>query len=185
MSKKILIVTGDGGDSYEALYAYHRFQEARWEPIVAAPSRRRLHMVIHDAEPGWETYVERPGHSIDADIAITAVAAKEFAGMVTLGGRAPEYLRNDASLLSLVREFSNQEKCVCAIGHGLQILIAAGITKGRTVTCHPHVRVEVDRAGAIYSPKPAVRDGRLVTAQSWRYMADFYREIFTCLGTPL
>lgn len=94
-------------------------------------------------------------------------------------------MRNDASLLSLVREFSNQEKCVCAIGHGLQILIAAGITKGRTVTCHPHVRVEVDRAGAIYSPKPAVRDGRLVTAQSWRYMADFYREIFTCLGTPL
>ncbi|HTX33841.1 MAG TPA: DJ-1/PfpI family protein [Bryobacteraceae bacterium] len=184
MSKKVLIVTGDGGDSYEALYAYHRFQEARWEPLVAAPSRRRLHMVIHDAEPGWETYVERSGHSIEADIAITAVAAKEFVAVLVLGGRAPEYLRNDASLLSLVREFSNQEKCVCAIGHGLQILIAAGITKGRTVTCHPHVRVEVDRAGAIYSPKPAVRDGRLVTAQSWRCMADFYREIFTCLGTP-
>jgi hypothetical protein len=28
MSKKVLIVTGDGGDSYEALYAYHRFLEA-------------------------------------------------------------------------------------------------------------------------------------------------------------
>ena len=30
MSRKILIVTGDGGDSYETLYAYHRFLEARW-----------------------------------------------------------------------------------------------------------------------------------------------------------
>src|SRR5262245_19291494 len=35
MSRKILIVTGDGGDSYEALYAYHRFLEARWQPVVA------------------------------------------------------------------------------------------------------------------------------------------------------
>jgi protease I len=185
MSKKALIVTGDGGDSYEALYSYHRFQEARWEPIVAAPSRRRLHMVIHDSEPGWETYVERPGHSIDADIAITAVAAKEFAALVMLGGRAPEYLRNDASLLSLVREFSEQEKCICAIGHGLQVLIAAGLAKGRTVTCHPHVRVELERAGGIYTNKPAVRDGRLVTAQTWRCVPDFYREIFACLGIPL
>ena len=62
MSKKVLIVTGDGGDSYEALYAYHRFLEAGWQPVIAAPSRRRLHMVIHDTEPGWETYIERPGY---------------------------------------------------------------------------------------------------------------------------
>ncbi len=185
MSKKVLIVTGDGGDGYEALYACHRFQEARWEPVVAAPSRRRLHMVIHDTEPGWDTYVERPGHSIDADMAITAVAAKEFAAVVAPGGRAPEYLRNDASLVSLIREFAAQEKCICAIGHGVQILIAAGLVKGRTVTCHPHVRVEVDRAGGIYSPKPVVREGNLITAQGWHCLADFYREIFGCLDAPL
>ena len=28
---KILIITGDGGESYEALYAVHRFQEEGWE----------------------------------------------------------------------------------------------------------------------------------------------------------
>ena len=39
---KILIITGDGGESYEALYAVHRFEEEGWEPVVAAPSRRRL-----------------------------------------------------------------------------------------------------------------------------------------------
>jgi protease I len=32
---KILIVSGDGGESYEALYAIHRFQEEGWEPAVA------------------------------------------------------------------------------------------------------------------------------------------------------
>src|SRR6266481_5886530 len=107
MSRKVLIVTGDAGDSYEALYACQRFLEAQWVPVVAAPSRRRLHMVFHDVEPGWETYVERVGHSIEADVAITAVAAREFAAIIILGGRAPEYLRNDTSLLSLVREFAS------------------------------------------------------------------------------
>ncbi len=182
VSRKVLVVTGDGGDSYEALYAYQRFLESNWEPVVTAPSRRRLHMVVHDVEPGWETYVERPGHCIEADVAITAVAARDFAAMQILGGRAPEYLRNDASLIMLVHEFVKQDKCICAIGHGIQVLVAAGVVGGRTVTCHSHVRVEVERAGGKYVNKPAVRDGKLLTAQSWRSHPEFYREIFQILG---
>ena len=182
MSRKVLVVTGDGGDSYETLYASHRFKESLWEPVLAAPSRRRLHMVFHDVEPGWETYIERPGHCIDPDVAITAVAAREFAAMIIPGGRAPEYLRNDASLVSLVREFAQHERCVFAIGHGPQILIAAGLIQGRTVTAHPHVRIEIEREGGIYVNKPAVRDGRLVTAQGWKAHPEFYREVFACLG---
>ena len=183
MSRKILIVTGDGGDSYEALYAYHRLLEANWEPVVAAPSRRRLHMMIHDTEPGWETYVERTGHSIEADVAITAVSARDFAGVVLIGGRAPEYLRNDASLLSLIREFAEQDKCIGAIGRGIQVLAAAGLTQGRTVTCHTHVRIDVENAGGIYIDEPAFRDGKLVTAQTWNEHPEFYREIFAVLGS--
>jgi protease I len=182
MTRKVLLITGDGGDSYEVLYAYHRFQEARWEPVVAAPSRRRLHLVIHDFEPGWETYVERQGYAVESDVAITAVAARDFAALMILGGRAPEYLRNDPSLLSLVREFDEQDKCICAIGHGIQVLTAAGLAKGRTVTCHAHVRIEVERSGGVYSSKLAVRDGRLVTGQTWKCHPEFYREVFACLG---
>jgi protease I len=181
MSRRVLIVTGDGGDSYEALFACQRLREAHWEPVIAAPSRRRLHTVIHDFEPTWETYVERQGHSVEADMAITAVAAREFAAVILTGGRAPEYLRNDPSLLSLVREFAEHDRCVCAIGHGIQILIAAGLVQGRTVTCHAHVRIEVDRAGGIYSSKPAVRDGKLITAQTWKCHPEFYREVFSVL----
>jgi len=183
MTRKILIVTGDGGNSYEALYAYQRFLEARWEPVVAAPSRRRLHLVLHDVEPGWETYIERPGNSIEADVAITAVAARDFAALIILGGRAPEYLRNDSSVLSLAVEFADQDKCIGAIGHGIQILTAAALTIGRTVTSHPNVRIEVERSGGIWVNKPAVRDRKLVTAQSWKCHPEFYREVFVCLPT--
>jgi protease I len=184
MTRKVLIMTGDGGNGYEAQYACQRFQEAYWEPVIAAPSRRRLHLVSHEYEPGWDTYVEHPGHSMEAQIAITAVSAKEFAAIVILGGRAPEYLRNDASVLSLVREFAAQNKCICAIGHGIQVLVAADLVSRRTVTGHPHVFVEVERAGGIYSEKLAIRDGRMITAQSWKAHPEFYREVFAALEAP-
>jgi protease I len=112
---------------------------------------------------------------------IAAVSAHEFGALLFPGGRAPEYLRNDPDVLELVRDFAKQGKCICAIGHGIQVLVAVELTKGRTVTCHANVRIEVERSGGIFSPLPAVRDGNLVTAQSWRAHPEFYREIFAVL----
>ena len=180
--QKILLVTGDGGESYEALYAVHRFREAGWQPVVAAPSKRRLHLVMHDFEPGWDTYVERQGYGIDADVAFTDVAVTEYDAVLILGGRAPEYLRNNSALLAIVREFEAAGKWIFAICHGIQILNAAGLSSGRRLTCYEHVRLEVEHAGGTYCTGEAVRDGRLVTAQTWQSHPEFYREVFQCLG---
>src|SRR5215204_7712799 len=115
MGQKILIITGDGGESYEALYAYHRFLEAGCEPAIAAPSRRRLHLVIHDFEPGWDTYVERPGYGADADLTFDDVRVDEYDAVLVLGGRAPEYLRHDARVIEIVRGFDAKGKWAFAI----------------------------------------------------------------------
>jgi protease I len=69
----ILIITGDAGESYECLYARHRLLEAGLTPVIAAPTRRRLHLVMHDFEDGWDTYVERPGYGAEADVALDEV----------------------------------------------------------------------------------------------------------------
>jgi protease I len=175
---RVLIVTGDGGESYEALYAVHRFREERWEPVVAAPSRRRLHLVMHDFEPGWDTYVERPGYGLDADLAFDQVRIADYDAVLVLGGRAPEYLRNDSRLLDIVRAFDSAGKWIFAICHGIQVLAAAGLAAGKRVTCYEHVRLEVEQAGATYVSQEAVCDGRLVTAQTWQSHPEFYREIF-------
>jgi protease I len=179
---KILIVTGDAGESYEALYSVHRFQEAGWETFVAAPSRRRLHLVMHDFEPGWDTYIERAGYGLEADLSLEEVRVDEYAAVLLLGGRAPEYLRNNETLLGIVRDFERAGKWIFAICHGIQILAAAGITKGKQVTCYEHVRKEVEQCGGTYSTRQAVRDGRIVTGQTWQSHPEFYREIFACLN---
>lgn len=181
MSKKILIITGDAGESYETLYAVHRFREAQWETVVAAPSARRLHLVIHDFEPGWDTYVERPGYQVVADLAFEDVRVEEYEAVLVLGGRAPEYLRNDARVLDIVRAFHEQDRWVFAICHGIQVLVTAGLARGVTMTAYAHVRTEIEAVGGIYCTDEAVRDGKIVTGQTWQSHPEFYREVFACL----
>lgn len=179
---RILIITGDGGESYEALYAVHRFREEDWNAVVAAPSLRRLHLVMHDFEPGWDTYVERPGYGLDADIGFAQVNVPDYEGVLILGGRAPEYLRNDRHLLEVIRKFDSAEKWIFAICHGIQVLTAAGLVKGKCVTCYEHVRLEVEQAGGTFINQQIIRDGRMVTGQTWQSHPEFYREIFACLS---
>jgi protease I len=182
MSKKILIVTGDAGESYETLYAVHRLQEAGIETVVAAPSARRLHLVMHDFEPGWDTYVERPGYGLEAQITFDEVTPAAYDAILLIGGRAPEYLRHIPKLLDIVREFERANKWLFAICHGVQILVAAGLTNRRKVTCYENVRNEVEIAGGTWSSEQACRDGRLVTGQTWQSHPEFYREVFRCLS---
>src|ERR671910_1063182 len=105
----ILIITGDAGESYECLYARHRLLEAGFVPYIAAPGRRRLHLVIHDFEPGWDTYIERPGYGAESDLAFDDVRVGDYDAVLILGGRAPEYLRHDSRVLDIVRTFHQQQ----------------------------------------------------------------------------
>jgi protease I len=182
MSKKILIITGDGGESYETLYAYHRLLEADYEPVIAAPSKRRLHLVMHDFEPGWDTYIERPGYQVESHLTFEEVAVDEYQAILILGGRAPEYLRNNPLVVGLVQEFHTKGKWVFAICHGIQVLVTAGLAQGARMTAYEHVRFEVESQGGTYCTEQAVRDGRIVTAQTWMSHPEFYREVFACLG---
>ena len=180
--KKVLIITGDGGESYETWFAVHRFQEAGYTTHVAAPSKRRLHLVMHDFEPGWDTYREAPGYAMDSDLTFDAVNVKDYEAVVCIGGRAPEYLRNDARVLDILREFDRQEKWIFSICHGIQLVAAAGLLKGgRKITCYEHCRIEAEAAGGTFLREDTVRDGRIVSSPTWREHPAFYKEVFACL----
>lgn len=185
MSKRILIITGDGGESYEVLFAVHRFQEAGYEAPIAAPSKRRLNLVMHDFEPGWDTYKESPGYALESQLTFEDVQVKDYDGVLCIGGRAPEYLRNDRRVLAILREFDAADKWIFAICHGVQLVAAAGLLKDKRVTCYEHVRMEAEAAGGRYVKADSVRDGRLVSSPTWKEHPAFYRDIFICLQQPL
>lgn len=181
MPKQLLIITDDSGESLEIYYARHRFLEAGWRPRIAATKRKLLHGVIHDFEPDWNTYVERPGYRIPSDLTFAQVKVAEYDALLCIGGRAPEFLRHDAKVVRLVREFHRRGKWIFSICHGIQILVAAGIVRGRKLTCYRNVRLEVEQAGGRWVDRQSVRDGRIITSQTWESHPEFYRDIFDAL----
>jgi len=185
MAGRILIITGDGGESYETWFAVHRFQEAGYETRVAAPSKRRLNLVMHDFEPGWDTYKEQPGYIMESDLTFDEVNAREYEAVLLIGGRAPEYLRNDQRVLAIVREFDRLGKWLFAICHGVQLLAAAGLVDGKRLTCYEHVKLDIESCGATYVRQESVRDGRIVSAPTWREHPAFYRAVMACLGAAV
>jgi protease I len=183
-SKKILIITGDAGESFEVLFASHRLKEAGYIPIIGAPAVRRLHLVMHDFEQGWDTYIERQGYLVESEIAFKDVNTEDYEAVLIPGGRAPEYLRNDASVIKIVKQFWESNKYIFAICHGVQILVTAGLVNQKNIACYEHVKFEVESCGGIYvTHDEAVKDGKIVTGKTWQSHPEFYRIVFSCLQT--
>lgn len=183
-AKKILIITGDAGESFEVLYCSHRLREAGHKAVVAAPRKGPLHLVIHDFEPGWDTYVERPGYYVEADLSFDEVNPDDYDAVLCPGGRAPEYLRNDQRVIDMVQQFYQSGKYVFALCHGSQILVTAGLVEGKTISCYEHVKFEVESCGGTYAgDAEATIDGRIVTGKTWESHPEFYQAVFKCLAS--
>lgn len=182
-AKKILIITGDAGESFEILYACHRLKEAGYSPVIAAPAVKRMNLVIHDFEPGWDTYAERKGYLVTADISVDEVNTDEYEALLLPGGRAPEYLRNDKRVIKIVKEFSAAGKYIFAICHGVQILVTAGLVNKKNISCYEHVKFEVEACGGVYiKGDEALQDGKIVTGKTWQSHPEFYKLVFSCLN---
>jgi protease I len=178
---KILIVTGDAGEAQEIYYAKFRLEEEGWQVHIATTERRVFHSVVHDFEPGFDTYTEKPGYRVQADLGFDEVAPEAYQGLVLPGGRAPEFLRNRPRAVAIVRHFLDAGKAIAANCHGPLLLLAAGDMTGRKMTCYPDLEPDVRRAGAQFVNREVVVDGPLVTVRGWPdngpWMKEFVRLI--------
>jgi protease I len=176
---KILMLTGDAGEAQEIYYAKFRLEEEGWQVQIAAPEKRVFHSVVHDFEPGFETYTEKPGYRVTADLGLDDVAPEGFDGLVLPGGRAPEYLRNRPKAVSIVRHFLETRKPIAANCHGPLLLLAAGVAKGMTMTCYPDLELDLRAAGVQFVNRDVVVDGPVVTVRGWPdngpWMKEFVR----------
>lgn len=181
MSQKVLIATGEFGESLEVHYCFLRLEEEGIEPTIAAPKDKLVQLVVHDTEPGYDTYTERFGYHVQADVAYAKVKPERYDGLILPGGRAPEEIRNDPGLLHTVRHFLATDKPIGAIGRGITVLYAAGSIEGTEVTTTSGIRTEVEIAGGIYRDQKVVVCDRLVTSRDWRDLSTFLREFLNLL----
>ncbi|MGQ7871265.1 DJ-1/PfpI/YhbO family deglycase/protease [Sunxiuqinia sp. sy24] len=116
------------------------------------------------------------------------VEVSQYDGLVIACGRAPDYLRLNPKVIQMVKYFFDANKPVVAICHGIQILTAADVVRGRKLTCYPAVAPEVKLAGGDYQDiavDSAFVDGNLVTSLAWPAHPCFMREFLKIMGAKI
>lgn len=178
---KVLLVIGDAAEVLDTFYPLFRLREEGHEVIVAGPAKRSYALVLHERPAGWDITEERPGYHLAADIAFKDIRADEYLGIVISGGRAPEYLRYDPDLIRVVRSFFARDLPVASVCHGIEVIAAAGVIRGRTVTTVAKCQYDAEGGGATYVDQDVVVSGNLVTARTWHDNAPFMREFIKLL----
>jgi len=178
---KILLLTGDAGEAQEIYYAKYRLEEEGWQVHVVAPVKRTILSVVHDFDPGFDTYTEKPGYRVEADLGLEDVDPASYQGLVLPGGRAPEYLRNKPKAVAIVRHFVETGKPIAANCHGPLLVMAAGGVRGKTITGYPDLELDIRAAGAEFVNRDVVVDGALVTVRGWPDNGPWMREFVKML----
>ncbi|WPR76482.1 DJ-1/PfpI family protein [Algoriphagus sp. NG3] len=188
--KKILFLTGDFAEDYETMVPVQMLEMVGYEVHSVCPGKKKgetIKTAIHDFE-GDLTYTEKPGHNFMLSYSFDQVDVDDYVGLAIAGGRAPEYLRLNQKLLEIVKHFFDTNKPVAAVCHGIQILTAAGVVKGRKLTAYPAVGPEVTIAGGDFQDIPATDayvDGNLVTSPAWPGHPAWIREFLKVLGAKI
>jgi protease I len=189
-AKKILMLVGDYVEDYEVMVPFQALQMVGHTVQAVCPDKQAgqaVRTAVHDFE-GDQTYSEKPGHNFTLNATFSAVRAADYDALVIPGGRAPEYLRLNEGVIQIVRHFAESGKPIAAICHGLQILAAAGVLKGKSCTGYPAVAPEVRGCGGRWvevSMDKAHVEGNLVTAPAWPAHPQWLARFLAVLGTRI
>lgn len=189
-AKRILLITGDFTEDYETMVPFQMLKMVGHRVDAVSPGKNAGQSVataIHDFE-GEQTYSEKRGHNFALTADFAKVSSADYDALVIPGGRAPEFLRLDAKVVALVRDFAAAGKPIAAICHGPQLLAGARVIEGKRISAYPACQPEVELAGATYAEIPldgAVTDGNFVTAPAWPAHPAWISQFLILLGTKI
>lgn len=189
-AKKILMLVGDFVEDYEVMVPFQALLMVGHDVHAACPDKKageQVRTAVHDFE-GDQTYSEKPGHNFTLNATFSEINAKDYDALVIPGGRAPEYIRLNPTVLDIVRHFAQGNKPIAAVCHGAQVLAAAGVVEGKSCSAYPAVGPEVTRAGGTYvdiAVDKAHVDGNLVTAPAWPAHPDWLAKFLQVIGTKI
>lgn len=184
------MLAGDFVEDYEVMVPFQALGALGVEVDVVCPGKKKGEAVataVHDFTE-FQTYVEMRGHNFALNKSFDEVDLKEYAGLYIPGGRMAEYIRLDKRVLEITRHFFDKNLPVACICHGAQILCAAGVCKGRTLTCYAAVGPDVTVAGGHYKDVPAtetVIDGNLATSPAWPGHQTLLKQFYHMLGIKI
>jgi len=166
--KRVAVLAEDIYEDPELWYPYYRLLEEGAEVVIVGPEAK--------------VYESKHGYPVKADVAASAVSAKDFDGVVVPGGFAPDRLRRSPAVLDLVRGVYAKGGMVAAICHAGWVLISAGILKGKRATSVAAIKDDMVNAGVIFVDAEVVVDGKLVTSRTPRDLPAFMPAVIAALS---
>lgn len=163
-NKKVAILVTNGVEQVEFTKPRDALLEAGVKTTVVSLERGEIQGMHHD----------QTGDRFPVDLTVDEANSKDFDALLVPGGvMNPDALRGDEKALAFTREFFQASKPVFAICHGPQVLISAGVVKGRTMTSYKTVKTDLVNAGANWVDKSVVVDQGLVTSRTPDDIPDF------------
>ncbi len=160
---KALMISADNFEDMELFVPYYRLKEEGIEVEISSMKKGKI-----KGKHGYEIEVDKTFEEVDPG---------EYRILILPGGKAPEVIRKEMTAVGIAKFFFRENKPVFSICHGPQLLITAGILKGRHATCHRSVAPEMKETGALYEDRDVVVDGNLVTSRQPSDLPDFMREM--------
>lgn len=155
--RKIAILAADGFEQVELTEPMKALKEAGATVSVVSPKSGSIQGFKHD----------KPGDATPVDVELASAKAGDFDGLLIPGGLFnPDTLRTDDKAIAFTKAFFEAGKPVASICHGPQLLISAGVVKGRKMTGFKSIQVDLENAGAIVSDETVVCDRGLVTSRN-------------------
>ena len=188
MPKKILMIVGDFAEELEVYVPFQVFDMVGHETHAVCPGKKKgekIILAVHDFAE-WQTYTEKTGHQFPLNENFDDINPSNYDALYVPGGRAPEYLRMNETVLKHIRHFIDAKKPIGCICHGVQLLTAAGGIEGRSLSCYPACATELKLAGAKYEDVGFVEahvDGNLVTGAAWSAHSKLLSKFLEVLGT--
>lgn len=158
---KAVIITAQGHQDEEYVYALYRLKEAKYQVEVATQNG----LVVNG----------KFGVPARATMSTTQLDADYFDLVVLPGGfEAPDRVRLMPEVLKFLVDMNDRGKLIAAICHAGSILISAGLVKGRTMTAYWSIEHDLRNSGADYQHKaPVVIDKNLITSPHYDYNGNF------------
>jgi deglycase len=188
--KRILMLVGDYVEDYEAMVPFQAMLMVGHQVDAVCPGKKsgeHVRTAIHDFE-GDQTYSEKRGHNFTLNATFADIRPDDYDALIIPGGRAPEYLRLNETVLAVVRHFAVMNKPIASVCHGAQVLAAAGVIVGKKCTGYPAVAPEIKAAGGEWvdvALDQAYTDGNLVTAPAWPAHPAWLAAFLKILGTRI
>jgi len=165
--KRVAVLVEDNYADLELWYPALRLQETGAEVSIVGLEARR--------------YTSEHGLPIQADIGVAQVRADDFDAIVVPGSAAPNAVRSDPAIMTLIREMEERGKVVATISYANQTRTSTHDAEDEEATRFMDLNMRIRQKDGEFAESTVLREGNVITALAPVNLLAFCRMIIVAM----